>query len=215
MSVDGGGFEQIPDAQGVELVHVRVGETHAVTLVHRQGHRLAGLAEHGSHVHIGGGHAGANVHDHYDAIGQQNADLRLTAHEFQHIVLGARLNAAGIHQRKFPSAPLAVSVNAVTGHAGGILHDGGPPAGKFIKEHGFAHVRSAHNGHQRLAHIQSSFLAAKNGRMFFVKLRQIKEKAEGETAFRCACAFSCLSQPWQQEPDGHCRYRRPCRLCGA
>ena len=27
--------------------------------------------------------------------------------------------------------------------------------------------------------------------------------------------ISCLSQPWQPEPDGHCRYRKPCKLYGA
>ena len=27
--------------------------------------------------------------------------------------------------------------------------------------------------------------------------------------------FSCLSQPWRSEPDGHCSCRKPCKLCGA
>ena len=26
---------------------------------------------------------------------------------------------------------------------------------------------------------------------------------------------SCLSQPWRPGPDGHCRYRKPCKLYGA
>ena len=40
-----------------------------------------------------------------------------------------------------------------------------------------------------------------------------KEKEEDETAFLCISV--CLTQPRQPEPDDRCRYRKPCRLCGA
>ena len=41
-----------------------------------------------------------------------------------------------------------------------------------------------------------------------------KEKEEDPKAFLCISAF-CLTQPRQPEPDGHCRSRKPCKLCGA
>ena len=40
-------------------------------------------------------------------------------------------------------------------------------------------------------------------------------KYEEGAAFLFAYAFSSLSQPWRPGPDGHCRYRKPCKLCEA
>ena len=41
-----------------------------------------------------------------------------------------------------------------------------------------------------------------------------KEKEEDPKAFLCISAL-CLTQPRQPGPGGHCRYRKPCKLCGA
>ena len=45
-----------------------------------------------------------------------------------------------------PVAPLTGGVDAVPGDAGGVLHDGQPPAAQLIEEHGLAHIGPAHDG---------------------------------------------------------------------
>ena len=114
-------------------------------------------AQHGCHILIRSGNTGVDIHYHNDTVCQFNANLRLTPHEFQHIILSIGLNTAGIHQREGSSAPLAVAVDPVTGHAGGILNDGDSPAGELIKQHGLAHIGTTNNGHQRLCHGNHSF----------------------------------------------------------
>ena len=76
-----------------------------------------------------------------------NGDLRLLPHEGQDLVVGARLDAAGVHQVEDPVAPLAGGVDPVPGHAGGVLHDGQPLAAQLIEQHGLAHVGAAHDGY--------------------------------------------------------------------
>ena len=165
MAVDGGGLEEVADAQGVELEGVRIHKSRGVALVDGQSHGLAGLAQHGGHVLIGGGDAAAHVRHHNDGVRQLDADLRLAAHKFQHIAVGARFNAAGIHQGEGSAAPLAgavdpvrLPIDPVPGDAGGVLHDGGALTGELIKQHGFANVGAAYNGHQWLCHENTSFL---------------------------------------------------------
>ena len=154
MAVYGGGFNQVSDAQGIELVDIRVHRADGVALVHRQHHRLAGFAQDGGHILVRGGDTAADIRDHDDGIGQLNADLRLTAHEFQHIIVGTGFNTAGIHQGEGAAAPFAVPIDPVPGNAGGVLHDGGSVTRQLVKEHGFAHIGAANNGNQRFSHEQ-------------------------------------------------------------
>ena len=157
MAVDGGGFKQIPDPQRIELKSIGIHKTGGVALVHRQGHRLSGFAEHGGHILIGGGNTAADVGDHNNGVSQFNADFRLPAHKLQHIAVGSRLDAAGIHQGEGAAAPLTLAVNPVPGDARGILHDGGALAGELIEQHGLAHVGPSNNCDQGLGHENTSF----------------------------------------------------------
>ena len=154
MAVDGGGLKQIADAQAVEFVYVRVHGADGVALVDGQSHGLAGFAQHGGHILIRRGDAAADIGNHDDGVRQLNADLGLTAHEFQHIVVGAGLNTAGIHQGEGAAAPFAVAVDPVPGDAGGVLHNGGTAARQLVKQHGLAHIGPPHNGNQGFCHEQ-------------------------------------------------------------
>ena len=158
MAVDGRGFEQIPDTQGVKFVYVRIGRADGITFVDSQSDRLAGFAQHGGDVLIGSGHAGAHIRDHDNGVRQFNADLCLAAHEFEHFTAGTGLNAAGVHQIKFPVAPLALAVDPVPGDTGCILHDGGALTGELIKEHGLSDVGPPNNGYEGFCHGRTSFL---------------------------------------------------------
>ena len=162
MAVDGGGLKQVADAKGIEFKGVGVHSTDGVALVHRQRHGLAGFAQHGGNVLIGGGDTAADVGNHNDGVCQLDADFRLTAHEFQHIAVGVRLDAAGVHQRKAPAAPFAAAVNAIPGDAGGVLHNGGALAGELIKQHGFSHIGPSDDGYQWFCHDNTSFLTGVN-----------------------------------------------------
>ena len=59
------------------------------------------------------------------------------------MVIGARLDAAGVHNVEDPVAPLARGVQPVPGDAGGVLHDGQPLAAQLVKQHGLAHIGPA------------------------------------------------------------------------
>ena len=54
---------------------------------------------------------------------------RLRTHEGQDLIVGPGLDAAGVHEGR-TSGPCqsALAVNPVAGHAGGVLHNGQPPA---------------------------------------------------------------------------------------
>ena len=157
MAVDGGGLKQVADAETVEFVHIGIHGADGVALVHGERNGLAGFAQHGGHVLIGGGDAGMHVYHHDDGVGQLNADLRLTAHEFEHLAVRTRLDAAGVHQREGAPAPFAAAVNSVPGDAGGVLYDGGALPCEFIEKHGFAHIGPPDNGDQRFCHGNTSF----------------------------------------------------------
>ena len=152
--------------------------SHGVTLVDSQGHGLAGLAQHGGHILVGGGNAGLDVHYHDDGIRQLDADDGLAAHEFQHIVLGAGLDAAGVHQREGAVAPFAVAVDPVAGNAGGVLDDGGAVTGELIEQHGFANVGTANNGDQTFCHADHSFQYSGDGYSVFIPFNMPYFQAE-------------------------------------
>ena len=48
------------------------------------------------------------------------------------------------------------------------------------------------------------------------KIGQNMEKEEGRSLpLRSTFLLLLITQPWQPRPDDHCRYRKPCKLCGA
>ena len=145
MAVDGGDGDRVAQTQVVELVDVRVHTAHLIHLVHRQHHRLLGAQQHVGHILIGGGQAGLDVAHKDDHRGRLDGDLRLLPHKGQDLVVGARLDAAGVHNVKGAAPPLALGVQAVPGDAGGILYDGKPLTAQLIEQHGLAHVGPAHD----------------------------------------------------------------------
>ena len=145
--MDGGDGDGVPQAQVVELIDVRILPAGLVGLVHRQHHRLAGAQEHIGHLLVGGGHAGLDVAHKDDHGGGGNGDLRLLPHKGQDLVVGARLDAAGVHNVEHPVAPLALGIQPVPGDAGGVLHNGQPLAAQLVEQHGLAHVGPSHNGY--------------------------------------------------------------------
>ena len=53
---------------------------------------------------------------------------------------------------------------------------------------------------------------------YFAKLQFAleMEKEEGRSLpLRSTFLPKLITQPWQPRPDDHCRYRKPCKLCGA
>ena len=149
MTVDGGDGNGVAQTEIVELVEVGIDGAHGVHLVHRQHDGLAAALEHTGYLLIGGGEAGLDVGDEDDDIRVVDGDLRLLAHEGQDLTVGVGLDAAGVHQTEFASHPLALAVDTVTGDAGGVLHDGQPPADDLVEQHGLAHVGASHNCDQR------------------------------------------------------------------
>ena len=150
MAVDGGNGNGVTQAQVIKLVDVRA--LALVHLVHRQHHRLAAPLEHGGNLLVGGGHAGLDVAQEHNDRGVVNGDLGLRAHEGQDLVIRPGLDAAGVDQGELPALPVAFSVDAVPGDAGGVLHDGQPPADDLIEQHGLAHIGAAHDGNDRFRH---------------------------------------------------------------
>ena len=151
-------LDRIAETECIELIRVRVHAAGLVALVDSQHHGLFRLFEHGGDLGVRRSQADRDVHDHDDDVRRLNGDLRLTAHEAQHVVVGARLNAAGVHQQKIAAVPLAVAVDAVARHAGSVLHDRHAAAGELVKEHRLADVRPADDGYDGLCHNGSSLL---------------------------------------------------------
>ena len=108
---------------------------------------------------VGGGEAGLDVAHEDDDRGVLDGDLRLGAHEGQDLVVGARLDTAGVHDIEFAVAPLTLGVQPVPGDAGGILHNGQPLSAQLIEQHGLAHIGAAHDGDDRFRHKMTPFLS--------------------------------------------------------
>ena len=146
VAVDGGDGDGVSQTQVVELVEIRVRRAGGVHLVHRQHDGLAAAQQHICHLMVRGGESCADVRQENDDRGGLNGGLGLLPHELQDQVVGAGLNAAGIDEGELPPIPVGLSVDAVPGDAGGVLHDGDPPSHQFVEQLGFAHIGPPHNG---------------------------------------------------------------------
>ena len=142
--VGGGDREQLAEPQAVEVRQGGV-RVQAVGFVDRQVDRLGQLAQLRGHLLVGGGEAGAAVH-------QEQHHVRF-AHRLQGLVghrpvdaLLAFADAAGVDHRVGAVAQAAVAVLAVPGEAGEVRHDGVTGAGKAVEQRGFAHIGAAHQG---------------------------------------------------------------------
>ena len=152
VAMDRGDLDRFAETKTVEFIGLRVDAAGLVALVDRQHDRLLRPLEHRGDLRVRRRQSDGHVHDHDDHVGRLNGDLRLTAHKLEHVVVGARLNAAGIDQQEAPAAPLAVAVDAVAGHAGRILDDGHAASGQFVEKHRLADIRPADDGYNGLCH---------------------------------------------------------------
>ena len=160
VAVDGGEGDGIAQTQRIELIDVGVHMAGGVHLVDAEHHGLAGALQHGGHFLVGGGDAGADLGDENDDIGGVDGQHGLLTHEHEDLVVGTRLDAAGVHDVKDTAPPLALGIKPVAGDAGGILHDGELLPAEAVEEQGLAHVGPSHNGYQRFCHvIHTSFPA--------------------------------------------------------
>ncbi len=157
--MEGRDAHRVAQTQIVELIELRRGLTGGIQLVHGQHDGLFCPLEHGGHLLIGGGDAGADIGDQNDHLGVVDGDQRLLAHELQNFIIGFGLDAAGVHQNEGLSAPFCVTVNAVAGDAGGVLHDGVPLFGNAVEQQGFAHIGPTDHGDDGFFHSISSLFS--------------------------------------------------------
>ena len=119
------------------------------------------------------------------------------------------------------AVPLAIAVDPIAGDAGGVLHNGYAAAGEFIKEHGLAHIGAADYGDDGLSHgappFKSNCAAAGCGHpalpMKIDRFPQVKEKKRVKRP--SSHSFVPITSLPPQRLLGHCRCRKPCKLCGA
>ena len=97
------------------------------------------------------------VHEKHDDIRHVYGHIYLLFHLGVQSILTRRVDAAGIDEGKGMSAPFHIGIDAVAGHAGGILHDGDPAAHHTVEKGGFPYIWAAHNGHQRFVFHRYSF----------------------------------------------------------
>ena len=120
-----------------------------VQLVYRDYNGLFALAQILRHVPISRGKSRLAVHEQNYHVGKVYRNIRLHANMHPHLVFAFNLQPARVDKRESMSAPLRVAVHSVARDAGHVLHNGYALARQFIKERGFAHIGSAHNGYGR------------------------------------------------------------------
>ncbi len=145
----------VSEAQVVEFVEVGREFARGVALIDAEDDGLSALLEHGGHLEVCCDHAVPDVRDEDDDFGAVDGQLGLTAHLGQDDVIGMGLDAAGVHQQHGVAQPLTVPVDAVPGDAGRVVHDGEALTDEFVEQGGLAHVRPAHNGHDRFCHVHT------------------------------------------------------------
>ena len=121
MSVDRRDRNGVAQSQIVKFINIR-----ALALIHlidRQHHRLSAATEHGGNLLIRSGHARLNITEEHNDRCVVNGNLSLLPHERQNLIVRPGFNTAGIDQREFPSAPIALTVDTIPCNARSILHD--------------------------------------------------------------------------------------------
>ena len=147
-----GDGEWLSDAQIVEFIQLQGGLADGVAFVHRQHHGLTAFLEHIRNRIVVGGDAAAHVRYQHDHVCPVDGDLSLSAHLRQDHVVRVRLDTAGIHYHKFPTPPLALAVDPVTGDPRGVLHDGEPLPDELVEQGGFAHIGAPYYCNDRQCH---------------------------------------------------------------
>ena len=134
VAVNGGNLDRVPQTKVIKLIEIRRRLAHRVALVDAENDRTAALEQHRRNVGVRRHQAGADVRHQYNHIGRIDGQLRLRTHLRKDHIAGARLNTAGIHQRKFAPFPLAVSIDPVARDARRIVHNRQALADQLIKQ---------------------------------------------------------------------------------
>ncbi len=158
VAVQGGNGERVAQSEVVKFIKFRRLAARPVAFVDREHHRLARTAQHRRDILVRRCHAGVQVGDEHDDIGRLNGNFRLHAHKFQNFIVRSRLDTAGIHDLKGPSAPFGIGIQPVPRDARRILYNGKALARQPVEQLGFADIRSSDNRHNRLRHKLCSFL---------------------------------------------------------
>ena len=123
-----------------------------VNLVDDQQDGLLRLAQQVGDFAVVVGQPVAAVGEEADNIRCIHGDFGLAAHLGEQHIVAARVNAAGVDEREAAVLPLHISIDAVAGHAGGILHNGDALSGDSVEKSGFTDVGAANDGNKRLRH---------------------------------------------------------------
>ena len=136
----------VTQAQIVKLVNIH-GLLWAVNLVHPQDNGLLGMAQELCHFLIGVGQATASVHQKEYDVGFLHGQLCLLAHGLQDMVALIKLNAPGVNHGELMVQPLGIHIDAVTGDAGHIVHDGDALLANLVEQGGLAYIGAPHYSH--------------------------------------------------------------------
>ena len=159
-AVDGGDSDGIDiEAQLVEFIEFGRQSTNRIALVNGRHNRLAGANQHRSDVTVIGSQTGADVAQKDDYVSGVNGNFCLHPHMLQDDVIVVRLDTAGINEHTGAVLPFDFIVDAVTGYAGGIFHNGDPLTGQLIEKGGLAHVGASYDGNDRFCHSISPILS--------------------------------------------------------
>ena len=99
----------------------------------------------GGHLHVEVGHAVLHVDQEEHHIGLFDGDKHLLAYFFLKDVVGIDHPSSGVHHRELLSVPFALSILAVAGRSGFIVHNRLPCAGQPIKERRLSHIGTSDN----------------------------------------------------------------------
>ena len=135
VAVDGRNGDGITHAELIKLIYRRVDTAGRVHFVDCEHCGLSRAQQHIRNILVGGGDTRAHIGDEDDDIRCAYGDIRLLAHEHEYLVIGRGLDAAGVDDIKLVAAPLALSIQPVTGDAGRVLNDGQALAHELIKQH--------------------------------------------------------------------------------
>ena len=122
------------------------GSVAALAFVYRQINGARALAQTVGNNFVLRSQPGAAVHQKHDGVGLIDSLQSLLRHFVQNAAVHNRLKAAGINDEIRFAADFAVSVVAVAGQAGQVVHKRVFGARQAVEQSGFADVRAADKG---------------------------------------------------------------------
>ena len=139
---------RIAKAKLVELPHL-IETTRSVKLVHRQKHRLVGLAKDAGDLFVIGVDARLAVNQKNDDVGFSRCLESLVANGALKNVVFAHFNTASVDKGEVNAVPIGLMVRAVAGDAAHLVHEGIVLLGDAVHEGGLAHVGASDDRNNR------------------------------------------------------------------